>query len=316
MLQVPEKGEDNMEFEDNVRAVTCVRVMGALTDLGVKYRVDEDDEDVLTASWAGYFTQMAWDGPFDPVLKVTARLWADMSAEKLPDLQRWLCDFHAGSYQPVVTYVPGEEGRLLIVIRGRLSLKGGMSDEQLRDNLDRLLRSISQAARAVACEFPELTHTEATYLRSIGAPELDVQLPVTSERMAEIVRALDIEDIDVFDEHVAFDVEDCTYLCSVEGEGSWLRVRSPMAESWSQEHFEQLMDIANDLNRDSEQATVLVERIEKWYRIVLESNTAIAGGMTTAQLGEALRDAVWGHVRLWGTCCERLRATEATPATD
>lgn len=305
-----------MEYDDDVRPVTFVRVMGAFTDLGLKYRVEEDDENVLIASWPGYITRTVWDGPFEPTLVVSARLWADMGVEKLPDLQRWVGEWNASTFQPTVTYAPGEEGRLLVNVRGCLSLKGGLSDAQLRDNLDRLLGSINQTARALGTEFPELTHTDASYLQSIGAPALDLRLPVTADRIAEVLPALGVEDIGIDGERAAFDFGDCTYLCSVEGDDTWLQVRSPMEESWGIEHYEQLVDLANDFNREDWRAVVLVERIGKWYRLVIQTSTAISHGMTTAQLGEALRDAVWGHDILWGKCYEKLRSIEVTPATD
>lgn len=99
-------------------------------------------------------------------------------------------------------------------------------------------------------------------------------------------------------------------------DGRWLQVRSPMEESWGSEYFEQLVDVANAFNCEDGQAMVLVEQIGKWYRVVIESNTAISGGMTTAQLGEAMRDAVWGHELLWGSCLERLRAIALPRSSD
>ena len=312
---------DGMEFAhsigpDEVRPVTCVRVMAALTDLGVKYRVDEDDDNEFIASWPGYLSRLIWDGPFDPTLRVSARLWADMSTESLPDLQRWLSDYNKGVFQPVVTYVPNDEGSLFIVIRGYLSLKGGLSDEQLRENLDRLLRSISESARTAATEFPELTHTESSYLRSIGVPELDLQLPVTLDRIMEVLQVLAVEDLGVWGDVVGFDVGDCSFNCTVEHEGAWLQVRSAMEEGWGNEFFGQLVEIANDLNCEHGQAAAFVERVGKWYRIAFESNTAISGGLTTAQLGEALRDAVWGQEHLWGLCLERVRAMENSSTSE
>ncbi|MEJ5997872.1 hypothetical protein [Corynebacterium sp. H130] len=76
------------------------------------------------------------------------------------------------------------------------------------------------------------------------------------------------------------------------------------------------MDVANAFNCEDRQAMVLVEQIGKWYRVVIESNTAISGGMTTAQLGEAMRDAVWGHELLWGSCLERLCAIALPRSSD
>lgn len=301
---------------DEVHAVSFVRVMAALTDLGINYRVDDDDEHELVAAWPGYLARINWDGPFDPVLRVTARLWADMSADAMADLQRWISERHLVALQPVVTYLPTDDGRLNIVLRGVLSLKGGLSDVQLRAHLDRLLRSITDAACAVALEFPELTHTEPGFLDSIGVPAFDLLLPVTIDRIAEVVTALDVEDLDTWGNTIEFQFDECGYVCTVDQDGSWLRVSSPMESAWGNDHFDLLVDLANELNNGAEQHMVLVKRVSKWYRLAVETNTPISGGMTTAQLGEALRDAVWGHRRLSEICRERLQAIVKSLTSD
>lgn len=301
---------DRILSDNEVAPVTMTRLMGAMTDLGIRYRVDEEDDCELWASWPGYIVHVVWDGPFEPTLLFGVRIWGDMHIRQLPELTAWVAAYNSERCQPTLGFRKQGE-RLTVHVDAFVSLKGGMSDAQLRENLDTIFGGINRAARAVGMEFPELTHTEPGFLANFDADELDLTLPVTNGRIEKTLEILEAEDIF---EHPSGDVtfrsNDVYHCCRILDGGTWLQVATTIGETT---HLNGLLfDLANELNIEEQSSRFCVLPDGDGHQLRCESNTFISIGMTAAQLGEALRDAVWGHNHLHWRCLQRLQAMEKT----
>lgn len=303
-----------MEFEriltdKEVAPVTMTRVMGAMTDLGIKYRVDENDDNEMWASWPGYIVHIVWDGPFEPTMQFMARIWGEMDKRQLPEFQRWIEGFNREHCQPTFRYrFMGK--RLSVHIDNFLSLKGGMSDAQLRENFDTIFKGIQAAARAAALELPDLTQPEPGFLVNFGEEELELTLPVTNSRIERTLEVLEAEDIF---EHCTGDItfrsNGIHHMCGLYDEGKWLRVATNIGEPLSADRSGPLMDLVNEFNSIDETRFVVLPDGDG-LQLRCENNTFISIGMTAAQLGEALRDAVWGQNELYGESLRRIQAME------
>ncbi|AKK04246.1 YbjN domain-containing protein [Corynebacterium epidermidicanis] len=296
---------DPIDSRDIVTPVSAVRAMGALTDIGIMYRVDDDDPNDFYAHFAGFVIHFTWDGPFEPGLLVSARLWGRLPERRLADFQRWMVDFHAGSFQPIATYQQHDDG-IHVVFRTKLSLKGGLSDSQLTANVKRLIDGIIGATSDAATEFPELAATEPGFLSSIDEENQNLILPVTLERLPVVLTALEVEDIESDGVNVVGRYGDREYACKMFAGGLWLQMRSEFEYEIEPQHLGEFTEFANKKNSEWRDTAVYIEELGENFRLVFESNTPVHIGMTTAQLGEALRDSLWGQDRLARQCHEEL----------
>ncbi|HBC8576196.1 TPA: YbjN domain-containing protein [Corynebacterium striatum] len=184
-------------FVDDTRPVTLTRIMGTLCEVGIDFRVEGSESDVLVAEFSRHTVLIALEGAYGQLFSLKAVPKVNVHSSRAADLAFAVSESNNRLIWPASSFTEKEDRSLEVAMTIRHELRAGLSDTQLEDMIDVSMRSVQTALEILSEHVPELAGVPDGFTERFGESNTGTLEFVTLERVQRVLAAEGIKNVEM-----------------------------------------------------------------------------------------------------------------------